>query len=204
MGKRTKQIVVILCVLALVLPAGIIGLGQVFSSDEQQIVSDSAQDTRKLVDPATQPKPTHTLKPEIANYTLIAQQSEDGVIESAHYFLDSYAYMLSTGDTEPWNLIVSEYCAECMAFAKNAVSLKENGGWISGGEILLESHEVKLSDSGADNLTAVLTANFTEAQATLVDDPRRESITRPMGTGKLEISFVYEDGWKVSAMRVLK
>ncbi|MCT1867161.1 DUF6318 family protein [Dermabacter sp. p3-SID358] len=207
MSKTTQRIVVLIFALALIIPAGLVGLGQ-FSQNNQgeQQVADSAQDTRKKVDPASQPTPTNTTKPNRADYPGIDDESEAGAKSTATYLFAVYAYMIGTGDTAAWRELMDPSCEECMRFADNAEQLHASGGWIVGGEITLSDEKVTLTKGGAsdgDATTAKVEATFHEAPAKLIDDPTREPATRGASSGKFTVGMHFVEGrWRVTSMAV--
>ncbi len=207
MSKTTQRIVVLIFALALIIPAGLVGLGQ-FSQNNQgeQQVADSAQDTRKKVDPASQPTPTNTTAPSRADFPSIDEESEAGAKATAQYLFAVYAYMIGTGDTDAWRELMDPSCEECVRFADNAEQLHAAGGWIVGGEITLSDEKVTLTKSEAsdgDQQAAKVDATFHEAPATLIDDPTREPATRGASSGKFSVGMRYVEGrWRVTSMAV--
>ncbi|RUP85704.1 DUF6318 family protein [Dermabacter sp. HSID17554] len=208
MSKTTQRIVVLIFALALVIPAGLVGLGQ-FSQNNQgeQQVADSAQDTRKKVDPASQPTPTNTTAPSRADVPSIDEESEAGAKATAQYLFAVYAYMIGTGDTSAWRELMDPSCEECMRFADNAEQLHAAGGWIVGGDITLSDEKVTLAkgDGASDgaSTTAKVDATFHEAPAQLIDDPTREPATRGASQGKFSVGLRFVDGhWRVASMAV--
>src|SRR5699024_4487966 len=55
------------------------------------------------------------------------------------YLLDSYDYMMSSGDTSVWEDSVDPECQVCGRFLDNAQVLDEQGGYLAGGSPLPEN-----------------------------------------------------------------
>lgn len=208
MSKTTQRIVVLIFALALIIPAGLVGIGQFTQNDQgERQVADSAQDTRAKVDPATQPKPTNTTEPSRADFPGIDDETEAGAKAATTYLFAVYAYMIGTGDTSAWRELMDPSCEECMRFADNAEQLHAAGGWIVGGEITLSDEKVTLTKgNGASDgatTTAMVEAAFHEAPAKLIDDPTREPATRGASQGKFSVGLRFVDGhWRVTSMAV--
>lgn len=208
MSKTTQRIVVLIFALALIIPAGLVGMGQFTKNNQgEQQVADSAQDTRKKVDPASQPKPTNTTEPSRADFPGIDEETETGAQASARYLFAVYAYMIGTGDTSAWRELMDPSCEECMRFADNAEQLHAAGGWIVGGDITLSDEKVTLAKgngaSDGASTTAMVEATFHEAPAKLIDDPTREPATRGASNGKFSVGMHYVEGrWRVTSMAV--
>lgn len=240
---------VLLFVLALVIPVGLVGFGQMNAdSDSSKVVPDAAQDTRRAVDPSSQPKPDNTVAPQPARYDGITDNGEEGARTAVTYLFDTYAYMISTGDTSGWENLSAPECQQCFAFAHNAAQLHKQGGWIVGGEISLNEQKVTMttvgeaakkdiatgqaapsgagaSDAGrsgngpgagsvgpsgastdralANQPFATVEASFTEAPATLVDNPSREPMTRNGSKGTFLLTMRHNGKrWLVTSMAV--
>ncbi|SHI95020.1 hypothetical protein SAMN05216246_107136 [Actinomyces denticolens] len=68
-----------------------------------------------------EPKP---VKPDIAS-----QNTEDGAINAAFYFLQLYRYAFITGDTADLAAMSEEGCVFCQSTIDDATKLHEGGGW---------------------------------------------------------------------------
>ncbi|MDO5645626.1 MAG: DUF6318 family protein [Dermabacter sp.] len=198
MSRTTQRVVILLVALALVIPMGLVGLGQLSGGSEEQVVPDSAQDVRPTVDPGTQPQPTATTPPDAAAFAAMGEPTEAGALATTDYLFATYAYMIATGDTSQWRELSAPECEQCTAFSANAEGLHAQGGWIVGGEITLSDQQVSIEGD-----TASVAATFHEAAATLVDDPTREAVSREPSSGQFTVNLRFEGGrWLITSMTV--
>lgn len=141
---------VLVFALALIIPFGLVGMGQL-SGNNEQTVPGAARDTRGPADPASQPKPTNTTAPNPAKFAGMNQPTEAGAKASADHLFAVYAYMIATGDTSQWEQLSAPECQECLAFSSQSAALHQQGGWIVGGEITLSDQKIQLGKV-SDNL----------------------------------------------------
>ena len=220
-----------MCALALIIPMSLIGLGQLGAPQaDHQAVRDAGRDTRSVVDPATQPQPTNTVAPSTDDFAMMFEPTPEGALAATHHFFAQYAYMIATGDTSGWQEASAPECVACLAFSSQSADLHAQGGWIVGGDITLVDPDVTLgtvgdgltdaisrtpgaSDDGAaapadpalaGQVQALITSQFSEAQATLVDDPTREPQVRPASSDGTFILTMRHDGtrWLITDMHV--
>ncbi len=238
MSKTTQRIVVLIFALALIIPTALVRIGQLNGNDNSQ-VADSARETRKPADPASQPKPTNTRAPDPAKFTGMNEPTEAGAKASADHLFAVYAYMIATGDTSQWEQFSAPECDECLAFSTQAATLHKQGGWIVGGDITLSNHDITIGKVGNGDSTseaggqqpekkkadgsktkttedliasdpsiakqpsALITAKFHEADATLVEDPKLEAQTRKASDGNFTLTMRHDGKrWLVTAMTV--
>lgn len=216
--------------LLLVLPLGYMGItglmggpsGQAPSSSQGQ--QDPADD-RPDVDPADQPQRPEIAKPEPP--AAMTEQTAAGAEATLTYLLDSYTYMMTTGDTSVWEQSTDPNCSVCMTFLANARVLNEQGGYLVNGEFTVGSASFQAagedapadgdaaadSDAPADGgstapgdapASGLATVTFTQAESILVDDPTKESIPLEAVTGQIQAQMVWNgERWLVGDMTYL-
>lgn len=198
MNKPGQRLVVIVLALLLALPLGIAGIGALRGGDS------SSQDTpvpegRRAMDPADQPPRPELPRPE--DPPELTEQSAAGAEATLTHLLLSYDYMMSSGDTEVWRQSVNPKCRVCLSFLDNAEVLKDQGGYLVGGAF--EVHDASFEGTGEPPATGTVTADFTQAESTLVDDPNLEPLPLESVSGQI-IATVAWDGerWRVTDMAI--
>src|SRR5699024_690947 len=117
------------------------------------------------------------------------------------YLLDSYDYMMSSGDVSVWEPSVDPNCQVCVRFLDNAEVLGEQGGYLVGGAF--EVHSTTFSGNGEPPATGTVVAQVPQAESVLVDDPSLQATPLDAVTGQL-IATVAWDGerWRVTDMSI--
>src|SRR5699024_1877005 len=115
--------------------------------------------------------------------------------------LDSYDYMMSSGDTSVWEDSVDPECQVCGRFLDNAQVLDEQGGYLVGGAF--DVHSTTFSGNGEPPATGTVVAEFTQEESILVDDPQLQANQLGSVTGQL-IAAVAWDGerWRGTDMSI--
>lgn len=183
MSTSTKRIIVLLIALALIVPFGLAGLSNLGGG------SDS---TGKQGASAPQ-SPTTTTAPEPPSG--MDQPTKEGAQATVDYMFDAYPYMLATGDIDPWGSISAPECAECVTFMESAAQLKQQGGWVTGGDMTLENPTVTIEKSAKDptaSHTATVTSGFTEAPSQLVVSPQQEPTENTGSTGTITLALKFD------------
>ncbi|PWH06366.1 hypothetical protein DEO23_05150 [Brachybacterium endophyticum] len=206
MKRRTQQIIIAVVALALVIPFGAVGLSQVFGkSNGKDAPSASAsptaeQDTRPAVDPSSQPDPSPTSGPKLPKDAL-TDQSEDGATKVGTYLLDSYGYMMATGDVKGWGEVVDSNCEVCTTFLSNATQLHEQGGYQSGGEFTVKS--ASFDGAGDPPTSGTLSVEVTQKDAQIVDDPKKQAQEVDGFSGEMQMKLNWDGSqWKVGDMSI--
>lgn len=204
-SRRTQRIVIAVVALALIASMGAVGLSSMFSADPGTTAAEqngsSLGDTRPVVDPATQPKPSPTTAPEPP--VAMHEQSSEGAQASLGYMLDSYAYMMATGDTSAWSSGINPTCQVCVQFVANAKALHTQGGWSAGGEFTVTA--TSFQGVGDPPASGVATADFHQAPQRIVDDPSRESATMPEVTAQIQARMAWDgEQWRVGDMTIVQ
>lgn len=183
MSTSTKRIIVLLIALALVVPFGLAGLSNLGGgSDPAGQQGASAPQS-----------PTATTAP--APPAGMDQPTEAGAQATVDYMFAAYPYMLASGDIEPWGSISAPECAECVAFMESAAQLKQQGGWVTGGEITLNNPSVTIEQAAKNptaSHTATITSEFTEAPSQLVMGPQEEPVDNPGSTGTITLALKFD------------
>lgn len=87
--------------------------------------------------------PTPPLSPELAKLReealsmteperpeLLAENTSEGAVTTAAYFLELYRYAFATGNTEPMESLSAETCTFCTNAIHSAEAIHEHGGWV--------------------------------------------------------------------------
>lgn len=188
---------------ALVVPLGAVGLAQVMGGDDhrgaQGSQSSAPADTRPAVDPASQPSPSPTSPPEAP--AALTEQSSQGAQATLRYVLETYAYMMATGDTDPWTNSVDPNCQVCVQFIANAKQLHSQGGWGVGGGFTVAG--TGFEGTGEPPASGTATADFRQDQLTIVDDPSKQPQVEPELAGQIQARMVWDGSrWRVGDMTV--
>ena len=205
-NRPVQRVIIIALALLLVVPLGVMGLGGLLGpgGEEQAGQSPTSQDpedpeNRPTADPAEQPPRPDLPRPdEPAGLT---QQDAEGAQATLTYLLESYDYMMSSGDTSVWEDSVDPKCQVCGRFLDNAQVLEEQGGYLVGGAF--EVHSTTFSGKGEPPATGTVVAEFTQEESILVDDPHLQANRLGSVTGQL-IATVAWDGerWRVTDMSI--
>ncbi|WP_058234923.1 DUF6318 family protein [Devriesea agamarum] len=198
MTRRTQRIIVGLLALALIVPVGALGIGQLFRSEiPDPAVSATPTDPRPEVDPASQPKPSPTAAPPTVPGQ--DQRTLAGAEAAVRNLLGSYAYMMATGDVKLWQNLVAPECKVCSTFISNTQYLHSIGGYQVGGEFNITKTEGTVE--GDPPTQASVTVDFTQNTAQLIDNPKKAPHQLQALNGRLTATFTWTDsGWKVKDM----
>ncbi|MCG7311183.1 DUF6318 family protein [Brachybacterium sp. ACRRE] len=206
MSRRMQQIIIIVAAIALVIPFGAVGLAQVFGRSNgttdasSATASATAQDTRPAVDPSSQPSPSPTSGPKVPT-SAMTDQSDDGATSVGTYLLESYAYMMATGDTDGWMKVVDSNCEVCTSFLSNATQLHEQDGYQVGGEFTVKS--ASFDGAGDPPTSGTLTLEVTQKDATIVDDPNKQAQDVDGFSGEMQMKLNWDGKqWKVGDMSI--
>ncbi|UFU04652.1 DUF6318 family protein [Ruania suaedae] len=71
------------------------------------------------------------------------EETVEGAIAAAEYFVELYPYVYASGDLEEWDALSDEGCGFCTNVRDRATELHADGGYAEGGEV-----EVYSSDGG--------------------------------------------------------
>ena len=202
-NRPVQRVIIIVLALLLVVPLGVMGLGGLLGprGEEQSGQSPAAEnpEDRPTADPAQQPPRPELPRPE--EPAGLTEQSAEGAQATLTYLLNSYDFMMSSGDTSVWENSVDPNCSVCMRFLDNAQVLADQDGYLVGGAF--EVHSTTFSGNGEPPATGTVVAQFTQAESILVDDPSLQASRLSSVTGQL-IATVAWDGerWRVTDMTI--
>ncbi|ATG53840.1 hypothetical protein CFK41_02865 [Brachybacterium ginsengisoli] len=204
-NRPVQRIVVIVLALLLVVPAGVFGIGQLLGpGDGDQPGTTAAEnpenpENRPTADPADQPPRPDLPEPEAP--AGLTDQSEDGARATVTYLLQTYDYMMSSGDVSVWQDSVDPGCQVCVSFLDNAELLSDQGGYLVDGAF--EVHSTTFSGKGEPPATGTVVAQFTQEESVLVDDPNLQATPLDSVTGQLIATVAWDgDRWRVTDMTI--
>lgn len=190
--RRTQRLIVIVLAVLLILPVGAVGLGQLLGPRSGD---DEVQDTRAAVDPSDQPSRPQVQAPE--EPAAMHEQTAEGAEATATYLLDSYEYMMASGDASPWAENIAPDCETCASMVNLVEMLDTQGGYLVDGGFTVDS--TSFMGDAEPPTTGSVTADFTQAEGTLVDDPTKEPVSVPAGSGQVVMTLSWSDGsWTVT------
>lgn len=200
MSSRMQKIMVLVIALVLVLPIGAVGLLQAFGPrGTDSPAATSPEDTRPAVDPSDQPEPSPTTAPTLP--ASVTEQSAEGAQATARYALESYGYMMATGDMQTWGAVIDDGCQVCQTFLGNATQLHAQAGYQVGGEFTVAS--TAFEGAGDPPASGTVILEVTQAPAIIVDDPTREGVEVPGFTGRMQMVTVWDGTqWRIGDMAV--
>ncbi|APX34797.1 hypothetical protein BH708_10165 [Brachybacterium sp. P6-10-X1] len=205
MNRPVQRIIIAVLALVLVVPIGVIGLGSVLGPDDEQQQAtgnpdaSANPDNRPTVDPADQPPRPDLPRPdEPAGLT---KQTPEGAEATLTYLLESYSYMMSSGDTSVWEDSVDPACRVCSTFLDNAQLLSDQGGYLVDGDF--EVRSTSFEGTGEPPATGEVVADFTQEASILVDDPSLQASQLQPVSGQLVAQIAWDgDRWRVTDMSI--
>lgn len=193
--RPAQRLVVIVLALLLMIPIGAIGISQLAGSDSEETAT--VEDGRETMDPAEQTPRPEVPEPEVPAAT--QEQSAEGAEATFAYLLDSYTYMMTTGDTSVWEERVDPACTVCVSFIENAQLLSDQGGYLVGGEFTVEG--ATFEGEGEPPASGTVTTDFSQAESTLVDDPTKVPYALDSVSGQLVAEMTWDgERWLVTDM----
>lgn len=196
-----QRIVIAVVALVLVVPIGAVGVAQMLGGSGgagSSAASDPA-DTRAAVDPAAQPRPSPTTAP--AAPAALTEQTSEGAQATLRYVLETYAYMMATGDTAAWSSAIDPNCQVCVQFVAEATQLHQQGGWGVGGEFTVSA--TSFEGTGDPPASGVATADFQEAALAVIDDPAKEPLTQGALSGQIQARLAWDgERWRIGDLAI--
>lgn len=197
-NRPVQRVIIVALALLLVVPLGVIGLGELLAPGPGQPAAENPQD-RPTVDPAAQPPRPELPRPD--EPAAMTEQSAEGARATLTYLLTSYDYMMSSGDTSVWEGSVDPGCEVCVRFLDNAQVLSEQGGYLVGGAFTV--HSTTFSGTGEPPATGTVVARFTQEESILVDDPALQPTPLGSVTGQLIATMAWDgERWRVTDMTI--
>lgn len=202
-NRPVQRIVIAVLAILLVVPLGAVGITSLMNpdADEQETAQDQGQeqptDDRPTVDPAQQPPRPEVAKPEAP--AGLTEQTPEGAQATVTYLLDSYTYMMTSGDVSVWENSVDPKCEVCTTFLGNAELLAEQDGYLVDGGF--DVSDTAFEGKGEPPATGEVTATFTQAASIIVDDPRYEATPIDEVSGQIVAQVAWDgDRWRVTDM----
>ena len=202
-NRPAQRLIIIVIALVLVIPIGALGLNQLMgprTEEPDPSAEEQPEDNRPTVDPAVQPQRPEISRPE--EPAALTEQSAEGAQATLTYMLESYTYMMTTGDTSVWSESVDPDCQVCVSFLDNAEVLNEQGGYLVDGEFEVE--ETSFEGEGEPPATGTVDADFTQAASMLVDDPTLLPHELDAVSGQLQAPMTWDgERWRVTDMNLV-
>ncbi|WP_304502251.1 DUF6318 family protein [Brachybacterium sp. FME24] len=204
MNRPAQRIIIAVLALLLVVPIGVIGLNSALGprDEEQQPEATSAPENpenRPTADPADQPPRPDLPRPE--EPAGLTEQSPEGAQATLTYLLESYSYMMSSGDVSTWENSVDQQCQVCVSFLDNAQLLAEQDGYLVDGDFVV--HSTTFSGTGEPPATGEVVADFTQEHSLLVDDPNLQPNALEEISGQLIAQIAWDgERWRVTDMSI--
>lgn len=199
--RPVQRIIIVALALMLVVPIGIFGVTQFGGGDGDQdpTVAEETTDTRPTVNPAEQPARPEIAAPEPP--AAMAEQTTEGAEATLTFLLESYTYMMTTGDTSLWEASIDDSCEVCLSFLDNAQLLEQQGGYLVGGDFTVVSSTFE--GAGDPPASGSVTADFSQDASTLVDDPTRTPYELEPVSGQLQASILWDgERWRITDMSI--
>lgn len=197
-----QKFVIILVAIALLVPIGALGLSAALGGDDGSDTADGASRSAvATVDPASQPSASPTTAPKAPQGR--DRQTAAGAEASVRSLLESYAYMMATGDTDAWERQVSPDCQVCVQFVANAKALHSQGGYGVGGEFTLDDLSFAATGDKDTPTAGTVTVTFTEAPQTIIASPTTAPQTQQEISGTMK-ALVSWDGerWRITDLSI--
>ncbi|WP_143221353.1 MULTISPECIES: DUF6318 family protein [Actinomyces] len=141
-----------------------------------------------------EPKPA---KPEAAS-----QNTEEGAVNAAAYFLQLYRYAFITGDTTDLAAMSEEGCVFCQSTIDDATKLHQDGGWANPWEISLTN--ISYAPPGEGKQYSRIEGTMIASASTSIDS-KGEVIDNSEENINIVIAARYYDGsWHIRGVAVEK
>lgn len=195
MNTRMQRLVILLCAVALVIPLGAIGVSNFWGGDD----SEPEPAPTGTVAPADQPEPSPTVSPEPP--APLDQRTGESAAATLVHLLESYGYMMATGETATWEQHSGEGCDTCHAFVQQALLLHGNGGYQVGGEIAASQAAQETTGDPAES--AHVEVRIAQDGGQLVDNPTFEPQTFGPTAGIVAADLTWAgDHWVIDSLTV--
>jgi hypothetical protein len=122
-----------------------------------------------------------------------------GAVVTAQFFLELYAPMFHTGDTEVWDALTGATCGYCTDASQDAASLAADGWTATGGEVepISNSIEAFLSDDGFTYV--ILDADLSDA--ILIDPDGQEDVAQTARRTQFSLQLeLIGDVWRINGV----
>ncbi len=203
-NRPVQRLIIIALAVLLVVPLGVMGLGQLRGPSSEQQTVENGQDPqnpgdRPTADPAAQPPRPELPRP--AEPAGLTEQSAEGAQATLTYLLESYDYMMSSGDVSVWENSIDPNCQVCVRFLGNAETLAAQGGYLVDGAFTV--HSTAFEGTGEPPATGTVVADFTQEESILVDDPTLQANQLAEVTGQLIATIAWDgERWRITDMSI--
>ena len=120
----------------------------------------------------------------------MSENSPEGAVAAAEYFISLYPYVYATGDLAEWDAMSEESCVFCSSVHDNVTELPDSGGWAEPGTADVNSATVEppadgyeysavtlLTTTSPNQLHDMSTSSTSKSSAGATSAPTQSSIT---------------------------
>ena len=107
----------------------------------------------------------------------MGENSPEGAVAAAEYFISLYPYVYATGDLTEWDAMSEEGCVFCGSVHDNVTELHESGGWADPGTAEIDDASYESAADGFE-YSAVTIAALTSPNQ--LHDPASSSSAQPV------------------------
>lgn len=128
----------------------------------------------------------------------MSENSPEGAVAAAEYFISLYPYVYATGDLTEWDAMSEESCVFCSSVHDNVTELHENGGWAEPWAQSLEANSFARDPKNEQRLVIPVVVDSTPGVVHKIsgDDTARPTQTPRVETIKVQV--LWQDGsWRV-------
>lgn len=203
-NRPVQRLIIIALAVLLVVPLGVMGIGQLMGPGAEQQTAENSQsaespEDRPTADPAAQPPRPELPRP--AEPAGLTEQSAEGAQATLTYLLESYDYMMSSGDVSVWEDSIDPNCQVCVSFLSNAETLAAQGGYLVDGAFVI--HSTSFEGTGEPPATGTVVADFAQEESILVDDPDLQATQLTEVTGQLIATIAWDgERWRITDMSI--
>ncbi|MEE6295277.1 DUF6318 family protein [Georgenia wangjunii] len=180
---------------AIVVPAivAVLGVGCSNDATPSPIASGPEPTTsRASGTPSATPSPGPTDWPAPERPASMDRDDVVGAKAAAQYFIELYPYVYATGDLDEWRAMSHEECVFCESVEANVVELHSEGGYGTGGEIVVE--DVRASEPNQETEFFRVGLRVTEGPSAEHARDGSELATTTGGAGYYLTALTYLDG----------
>ena len=130
------------------------------------------------------------------------QNTVDGAVAAAQYFIGLRPYLQATGESTAWQAMSGPDCAYCASTAAAATALHSAGGWTDPWDQQIGFFSISADAEGPDHYTVTLDVTSGEY---LTHPMGEEPATTAAAQGSLRVRLHWEDqaGWRIDDVAAL-
>lgn len=128
----------------------------------------------------------------------MSENSPEGAVAAAEYFVSLYPYVYATGDLTEWDAMSEDGCVFCGSVHDNVTELHESGGWAEPWAQSLEANSFARDPKNEQRLVIPVVVDSTPGIVHTIsgDDTARPTQTPRVETIKVQV--LWQDGsWRV-------